>query len=138
MLRPFVNCHQLLRVGGRQNLPLVSYDRRHPIILPGDSLLTKPIIRGEHLRLLHAGPTFVAASLARRFHILGGHRAVHTVTRSCIVCRRVIGKPRPQLLGQLPPDRINLGPVFNRVGVEYGGPLLVNSGPTRRPLVTNT
>ena len=79
-LRPFVDPHQLLHVGGRQNLSSVSYDRRHPVILPGNSTLTKLIIRGEHLRLLHAGPTLVAASLARRFHILGGRRAVRTVT----------------------------------------------------------
>lgn len=53
-LDPFLDPSRLLRVGGRQNL---SYSTIHPIILHGKHLLTKLIIRTEHL---HGGPTLVS------------------------------------------------------------------------------
>ena len=73
---PFLDQDGLLRVGGRQKLSRRQYQSRHPIILSGKSKLTKMLIQAEHLRLLHAGPTFVAASLARSFYILEGRRAI--------------------------------------------------------------
>ena len=82
--RPFLDQDGLLRVGGRQKLSRRQYQSRHPVILSGKSKFTKMLIQAEHLRLLHAGPTFVAASLARRFHILGGQRAIPAITRSCV------------------------------------------------------
>ena len=105
--RPFLDLDGLLRVGGRQKLCRRQYQSRHPVILSGKRKFTKMLIQAEHLRLLHAGPTFVAASLAQRFHILGGRKAIRAITRSWVICRRVAGKARPQLLGQLPPDRTN-------------------------------
>ena len=99
MLHPFLDCYQLLCVGGRQNLSSRTYDRCHSIILPGGSQLTKLIVRGEHLRLLHAVPTLVTASLVHCFHILGGCRVVRTVTRSCVICHRTAGKSHPTAPG---------------------------------------
>ena len=40
-----------------------------------------------------------------------------------------------QLLCQLPPDRLNPGPVFNQVGVNYTGPIMVKSESPRKPFV---
>ena len=41
-----------------------------------------------------------------------------------------------QLLGQIPRDRLNSGMVFNKVGVDYAGPIVVKSGPIHRPVIT--
>lgn len=73
----------LLRVGGRQQNSKLSYDRQHPIILHGTNPVSKLLIHSEHLRLLHAGPLLVSASLGRRFHIVGGRRAVCSHTQVC-------------------------------------------------------
>lgn len=62
----------LLRVGGRQQNSKLPYDRQHSIILHGTHPVCKLLIHTEHLRLLHAGPLLVSASLGRRFHIVGG------------------------------------------------------------------
>ena len=132
-LHPVLDAHGLLRVGGRSEHSSLSYSRRHPVILPGSHAVTKLLIRTEHLRLLHAGPTLVTAMLSHRFHVLGARKAIRTITRSCIVCRRVSAKPKPQLLGQLPADRLKPGSVFERVGVDYAGPVLLKSGPVRKP-----
>ena len=135
-LHPFLDQNGLLRVGGRLSLSEQSYTKRHPLILAGRHQLTKLIIRNEHQRLLHAGPTLVMSSLAQRFHIIGARRAVRAITRNCVTCKRVAGKPRPQLLGQLPRERLNPGLVFDQVGVDYAGPILIKSGAKRRPVVT--
>ena len=52
--------------------------------------------------------------------VTGGHQLVRFVSRGCVTCRRVAAKPNPQLLGQLPSERITPGPVFDKVGVDYG------------------
>ena len=98
--------------------------------------MTKLITRSEHLRLFHAGPTLVAASLARCFHFQGARRIIRSITSECLVCRRTAGKPGSQLFGQLPSDCLNPGPVFNQVDVDYAGPILVKSGSPRKPFVT--
>ena len=74
--RPILDSHGLLRVGGRQGLLQQSFAKCHPLILCAKNPLTRRIIEAEHLRLLHAGPTLLAASLARHFHIIGGRSAI--------------------------------------------------------------
>ena len=87
-LHPFVDSSGLLRVGGRRKLSMSPYHSKHPIILAGKHPLTRLIIRTEHLRLLHAGPTLLASSLSRQYHIVGGRNIVRSITRACVTCRR--------------------------------------------------
>ncbi len=135
-LRPFLDCHGLLRVGGRATLSKLAYSMRHPMILPGDHALTRLLISSEHLCLLHGGPSLVSASLSRRFYVLGSRRAIRLITRSCVICRRSSLRPQPQMLGQLPPARLVPGSVFQYVGVDYAGPVLIKSGSVRKPILT--
>ena len=99
-LRPFLNQDGLLCMGGRLGLSELPYTKRHPLVLPGKHQLMKLIIRNEHIRLLHVGP--------QRLHIIGARRAVRAITGSCVACRRIAGKPHPQLLCQLPWERLDL------------------------------
>ncbi|XP_072375734.1 uncharacterized protein [Diabrotica undecimpunctata] len=57
-LSPFVDGDGLLRVGGRLHNSNILYTQKHPIILPKASHVTDLIIRHEHLKLLHAGPSY--------------------------------------------------------------------------------
>ena len=68
--RPFLDQTSILRVGGRESNAKLSYSKMHPIILHGKHPISKLIIRSEHLRLLHAGPTLLISSLNHRFHII--------------------------------------------------------------------
>ena len=112
-LNPFVDDQGMLRVGGRQQKARFSYNSRHPIILDSRHPLTKLLIRSEHIRLLHGGSLLVSSSLFRNFHILGGHRAIRSIVRSCVICRRRNPKAKPQMMGQLPPERITPDVVFH-------------------------
>ncbi|XP_064382855.1 uncharacterized protein LOC135331570 [Halichondria panicea] len=135
-LQPFIDESDILRVGGRKQLSQTSnYQSRHPAILHGKHPLTHLMIRHEHQRLLHAGPTLLSASLSRRYHIVGGRKVVRSVARKCIICRRYTARPKPQMLGQLPIERITPGSVFDKVGVDYAGPLMIKYGHVRKPTV---
>ena len=135
-LCPFIDQRGLLRIGGRIGLSQQPYERCHPLIIPSKHILTKIIIRSEHLRLLHASPTLVAASLIRRFHIPGAQRIIHSITRECVVGCRTASKPGSQLHGWLPPDRLNPGPAFHQVGFDYEGPIMVKCRSPRKPFIT--
>ena len=42
--------------------------------------------------------------------------------------RRRSGKPSSQIVGQLPRERVTPGHVFDQVGVDYAGPLMLKLG----------
>ncbi len=134
-LQPFVDELNILRVSGRQQHSTIQYQSRHPIIIHGKHPITRLIIRDEHLRLLHAGPTLLTASLNRRFQIIGGRNTIRSIARQCVTCRKYAARPKPQMLGQLPIERITPGSVFDKVGVDYAGPVLIKYGYTRKPVI---
>ena len=59
-LHPIIDQSGLLRVGGRVHNSDFAYSQRHPVILHGQHQLTRLIIQAEHIRFLHAGPTFIS------------------------------------------------------------------------------
>ena len=134
-LHPFMDSSGLLRVGGRDQNSKLPYATQHPVILHSKHVLTKVVIQSEHLRLLHAGPTLLTASLGRRFHIVAGTKAIRSLTRGCTVCRHNAAKSQPQVLGQLPKERVTPDIVFDKVGVDYAGPVFIKHGYVRKPIV---
>ena len=134
-LYPFLDSNGSLRVGGRQCNLKGSFSSQHPIILPGKHLITKLIVHSEHLHLLHAGISLLTCSLSRCYYIIGCRKVVRSITRSCFTCRRSSAKPQSQVFGQLPIERITPDSVFNKVGVDYAGPVYIKHGHVRKPVV---
>ena len=116
-LHPIIDSDGVLCVGGRPRNSQLHYSTRHPAILHGKHQVTKLIIQLEHLRLLHGGPTLVAASLCTLCHIIGSRKTIRSLVRGCFTCRRRSVRPQPQMLGQLPGERTIPGSVFDNVGV---------------------
>ena len=116
----------------------ISYEVQHPLILHGKHPLARLIIHTEHVRLLHAGPTLLSASLITRYHIVKGRMIIRSVYRQCIVCHRHSVKPKPQMMGQLPIERVTPGPVFDKTGVDYAGPILTKLAHTRKPTIVKS
>ena len=132
-LHPFLDSSGLLRVGGRGGNTQMPYSLIHPVILPGKHPITSLLISSEHCRLMHAGPTLLTASLNRRYCITGGRKTIRSITRGCITCRRYTARPKHQLLGQIPAERIMPDSVFDRVGLDYAGPFVLKYGSIRKP-----
>ena len=137
-LHPFIDSQGVLRAGWREQKSKLAYSMMYPVILDGKHHLTKLIIRTEHLSLLHAGPALLTSSLNRRYHIIGGRRAIRSITRACIVCQRRSQKPQPQLMGQLPFERVTPDIVFENVGVDYAGPIYIKYGHVCKPTVVKS
>ena len=41
------------------------------------------------------------------------------------MCRRISARPCPQMLRQVPTERLTPDPVFDKVGIDFAGPLYV-------------
>ena len=134
-LHPILDSAGVLPVGGREQHSRFRYSTRHPAILHGKHPVTKLIILSEHLHLLYAGPALLIASLYRRYHVIGFRRTVRSVTRSCVIRHRTSVKSQPQMMGQLPIERLTPGPVFDNVGVDYAGPVYVKYGSVCKPTI---
>lgn len=134
-LHPFLDCNTILRVGGRlQNATNLSYDKKHPIILPKSNHITNLIIIKEHLRLLHAGAKLVLSSLSQRFWLLNGIREVKKVVHKCVKCFRLKATAAKQLMGSLPSHRISTGRVFEITGVDFCGPFDIKVARIRKAI----
>ncbi|XP_011705925.1 PREDICTED: uncharacterized protein LOC105461136 [Wasmannia auropunctata] len=72
-LSPFVDKDGTLRVGGRIQAAQLSYQERHPLILPKGGHFTLLLIRDAHLAMLHGRP-----QLMQSFLLLS--KAVHLET----------------------------------------------------------
>ena len=63
-LCPFLDKVGLLRVGGRlQNSKLLSFEEKHPLLLPKHSHLTTPIINDVHAKLGHLGLEYTLSKI---------------------------------------------------------------------------
>ena len=75
------------------------------------------------------------SSLSRCFHILRMKKTVWSVVHQCTICRCHSAQPSLQMLGQLPYEHVTPGVVFQKVGIDYAGPLQVKYGMVRKPVI---
>lgn len=130
-LNPFLDKDDILRVGGRLNKALISYNQKHPIILDKGHILSKLIIESEHRRNLHLGPQNLLCHIRCKFWILGGINTIKKVLRSCIVCFRVKPRTFNTIMGELPEPRLVPTKPFFNSGVDYAGPFNIKSSSLR-------
>ena len=127
-LSPFLESG-LVRVGGRLEAAPVEYDRRHPILLSGESYITELIVKHYHEAVGHAGVSHIFSALRARYWILGGSVAVRSVLAKCLSCRRNFRPCEQQIMADLPAARLQVGqPPFFHTGVDLFGPFLVKQG----------
>lgn len=131
-LDPFMDERGLIRLGGRIQQSNCNYDKKHPIILSSKHIITKLILRDEHQKLLHCGPTMLLASIRERFWPIAGLNLAKHIVRSCVKCFKASPTNTPQyLMGNLPSYRVNqCFPIFN-TGCDFAGPFLLRDRNTR-------
>lgn len=124
-LAPFIDSQGILRVGGRLDKSEYDFCKRHPILLCAKHPLTKLIFTHEHLRLLHAGPQLMLASVREQFWPIGGRDLARRTARRCVTCTRHYGKTMTNIMGNLPSPRVTPGFPFSSVSVDFAGPFLI-------------
>lgn len=121
-LRPFLDGHGIVRVGGRLGNAAMAYDRKHPILLPATGHLVKLVIHESHQRSLHGGCQLALNIVRQKYWIIHGRSAVRSYIKSCVRCARFATKPTSQLMADLPAARIQQSRIFIRIGLDYAGP----------------
>ena len=84
-LPPIVD-NGVLRVGGRLQRSLLSYDKKHPMILPPSHHFTELVIRHYHEEDGHLGTNHVLSRTREKFWIMKGQSAVRKVLNKCVYC----------------------------------------------------
>ncbi|XP_030750174.1 uncharacterized protein LOC115877962 [Sitophilus oryzae] len=123
----------IIRVGGRLQKSNHEFDKKHPIILPKNNLLTTLILTEEHRRLMHAGHTLLLSSVRDKFWPISGRNQVKKVIRNCVTCCRLNPKFNTYLMGDLPENRVNQYLPFYNTGCDFAGPFLLKDRMTRKP-----
>lgn len=133
-LSPFLDDNHLLRVGGRLQESELSYETKHPLVLPSHPV-AEMIIKALHVENLHVGPSTLLAIVRQSFWPLKGRSITRKVTRGCIQCFRTQPRGVQQLMGSLPEERVTVAAPFEFTGVDYAGPVMVKQGKYRPKIV---
>ncbi|XP_014214634.1 uncharacterized protein LOC106643863 [Copidosoma floridanum] len=124
-LHPFIDNDGLLRVGGRLKNSQLTYNQKHPVLLPSKHHVTDLIIRQYHQSNLHGGIQSTLYSIRERFWIINGRDQVRKIIRHCVDCIRTKPKPLQAQMADLPAARVIKAPAFSHVGVDFFGPLYI-------------
>ncbi|XP_058817910.1 uncharacterized protein LOC131681223 [Topomyia yanbarensis] len=135
-LNPFVDPEGTVRVGGRLRNAALTDAKKHPIVLSAKHPLAVLLASFYHLKLLHAGPQLLLATLRQKFWILGGRNLVKSVFHHCYTCFRSKLTLVRQSTADLPASRVSPTRPFSVCGVDYCGPFYLksavrNHGPTK-------
>ena len=134
VLHPMLGKDKLLRVGGRLWNTKLPYHTSHPIILAANDHLAQVLFLHYHLLLGHCGPSTLLAHSANLYHVVRGRVLSRNVCMKCVTCRKQAARTSSQLLGQLPPFRVEPQAVFYNTGMDFCGPFWVRKGYTRKPV----
>ncbi|XP_036346966.1 uncharacterized protein LOC118756302, partial [Rhagoletis pomonella] len=131
-LSPFLH-NNLIRVGGRLKNSTLSFDAKHPIVLPHSHPFVHSLITHYHRKNLHAGAQTLLNIIRDKFWVVGARTTIRQVIHSCIRCYRLRPIVTEQLMGSLPTCRIMPSYPFETTGVDYCGPLLITQRIRGRP-----
>ena len=108
--------------------------QKHPILISANDPFTKLLFLHYHLQLGHCGPSALLAHAGNVYHVKGGRKLSRSTCTKCVKCRMAAAKASTQILGQLPPERVEPNYVFLHTGVDFAGPFMIRKGHTRRPV----
>ena len=124
-LSPFVDEHGIIRVGGRIDQALVSYDNKHPVLLPRNHHASHLITQHMH-EYGHTGVATTMAKVRRRYWIIRGHDLAKFIKRKCAICKKLNAKVEEQYMANLPNIRLQpFTPPFYHTACDYFGPYQV-------------
>ena len=129
-VRTYTICQALddgiLRLKGRFGNSPLAFEHKHPILLRNTSYFTKLVILNAHERVGHLRLLGTLNELRSKFWICKGRQTVKSTIGKCVTRIKVIGKT---LIGptspSLPDYRVTSHFAFQKIGLDYAGPLHV-------------
>ena len=129
---PFLDKDKLIRVGGRLENSSMSYNSKHPIVLPSKNKLTDMIISHYHVKYFHSGPQNLLYQIRQKYWPLNGRNRCRKIVHNCISCFKANPKLCSQKMGDLPKERTNPDFVFNSTGIDLCGPFFIKNKNQRK------
>ena len=131
VVNPILDKDQLLRVNGRLANSGLSYNERHPIILPNQSAFCTLLISFSHKVFLHAEVQLMMRALRQEFYIPRLKAQVRKCIIQCKTCTIFKQQVKTQIMGALPKERTSLSLPFTITGVDFAGPFSIKSSTLR-------
>ncbi|XP_059222665.1 uncharacterized protein LOC131996772 [Stomoxys calcitrans] len=136
-LNPFIDSNGLMRANGRLvQSPVLTYDERHPILLPYEARLTQLLVEFTHRITLHGGNQLMTRVLRSEFWIFRLKPLVKKVIHNCKTCILYRKHSQSQIMASLPPERTTLSRPFNNTGVDFAGPFNIKNYSGRACVIT--
>lgn len=129
-LNPILDADNVVRVFGRiDNAPTIPIYTKRPIIMPKDHYVTELLVKHFHIKCRHQLQELTICEIRKKFWINDLRSIVRRVKSHCVRCKILYAKPRNQLMGAHPEDRLTpfIRP-FTYTGVDYFGPVNVSIG----------
>lgn len=130
-LKTFIDSAGIVRVGGRIQHAQISYNAKHPILLPKGHSLTNLLIDHYHITHLHVGPQALQFLIGQTYWIISARNAIRMRTRRCVRCFRTKPLSPQPIMAALPESRVRALRPFLHVAVDFAGHFNLKSGPTR-------
>ncbi|XP_055917787.1 uncharacterized protein LOC129950037 [Eupeodes corollae] len=130
-LNAFIDVNGILRVGGRLENSLLSYDAQHPILLQNNHHFTTLVVRDAHKNTLHGGIQQMIMYIRQKYWIGQIRRSVKYQLHRCSSCFRQKASEMQQLMANLPAPRVRMSRPFSHTGVDYAGPIEIKSWKAR-------
>ena len=131
-LSPFVDDKGIIRVGGRIDKAIMSYEEKHPVLLPSEHRISLLITSHMHNQG-HPGIATTTAKTRRKYWILKASKLSKAVKFKCVTCREMAHKAETQLMADLPVLRLApQTPPFHYTACDYFGPFSVKVGRNKR------
>ena len=126
-LNPKIDNMGIVRVGGRASASTtLTYQQKHPIIIPKRSHLAYLLTKHYHEKISHLGPRSTLAAIRDAgIWIINGPGQVKSLLASCVSCARLRKQPETQLMGELPKERLEPTPPFTNIAMDVFGPYYV-------------
>lgn len=127
-LTPIKDDSGIIRVGGRVDPSLISYDNQHPVLLPSDHWISTLITREVH-QYGHPGIAAMTAKVRKRYWIVKGPSISKKIKRECTFCRKMEARVSGQFMSDLPQCRQQpYTPPFLYTSCNCFGPVKVKVG----------
>ena len=108
----------IIQVGGRVDEALVSFEIKHPAVLPRDHWIPLLITRHFH--------QVTVAKIRTKFWIIRAHELAKSVKFRCVLCREIEAKTETQLMADLPRTHLEpFTPPFYNTACDYFEPYKV-------------
>ncbi|XP_067943166.1 uncharacterized protein [Watersipora subatra] len=126
-LNPKIDNMGIVRVGGRASASAtLTYQQKHPIIIPKCSYLAYLLTKHYHEKISHLGcRSTLAAIRDAGIWIVNGPGQVKSLLTNCVSCARLRKQPETQLMGELPKERLEPTPQFTNIAIDVFGPYYV-------------